>query len=107
MILPMCSFVLMFFVQYSYPNQVQGKIFGILVLGMLAGSASLPLIAEIKSDLDLGWKLYQKVQIPIFVVYIGLLGSLMLLAFNKEKLALILNSFAVRSSDSEPVKSLM
>ena len=77
----------MFFVQYSYPNQVQGKIFGILVLGMLAGSASLPLIAEVKSDFELGWMLYQKVQIGILVGYFLLLSSLTLLAFNKEEFA--------------------
>ena len=87
MYLPLGGFILMFFVQYSYPNQVQGKIFGILVLGMLAGSASLPLIAEVKSDFELGWMLYQKVQIGIFVAYVLLLSSLTLLAFNKEKLA--------------------
>ena len=83
----------MFFVQYSYPNQVQGKIFGILVLGMLAGSASLPLIAEVKNDFELGWMLYQKVQIGIFVGYFLLLSSLTLLAFNKEKLALVSQLF--------------
>ena len=88
----MCSFILMFFVQYSYPNQVQGKLFGILVLGTLAGGASLPLIAEIKSDLELGWKLYQKAQIGMFIGYVWLTGSLILLAFNKETLAFSVSS---------------
>ena len=83
----MCSFMLMFFVQYSYPNDVQGKLFGILVLGTLAGGASLPLISKIKSDFENGWKLYQKVQIGMFVGYLCLTVSLVLLAFNKEMLA--------------------
>ena len=86
MILATGYFIVPLFVQYSYPNQVQGKISGILLLGMLAGSASLPLIAEIKADLEHGWKLYQNAQIGIFVGYICLTGSLILLAFNKEML---------------------
>ena len=86
-ILPMCSFILMFFVQYSYPNDVQGKLFGILVLGTLAGGASLPIISRIKSDFEMGWKLYQKVYIGLFVVYLCLTVSSVLLALNKEMLA--------------------
>ena len=84
MILPTCSFMLPLFIQYSYPNQVQGKISAILLLAMLAGGASLPLIAE--QLIAEGWKLYQSVLIGVSVGFICLTGSLILLAFDKEAL---------------------
>ena len=83
MIISIGNFILSLFVQYSYPNQAQGKITGILFIGMLGGSASLPLIAQIKDDLEHGWKLYQNALIGIFVGLICLTGSLILLAFDK------------------------
>ena len=101
MILPTCYFMLPLFIQYSYPNQVQGKISAILLLAMLACGASLPLIAEqllygehtkvgqnpVHHPLTAeGWKLYQNVLIGISVGFICLTGSLILLAFDKEAL---------------------
>ena len=84
----MLNFMLMFFVQYSYPNHVQGKVFGALVLSALAGGSCLPLIAKIKRDFELGWKVYQKVQIGIFIGYLWSMVSLILLAYNKDSSAL-------------------
>ena len=56
-----------------------------LILAALAGGSTLPLLAKIKSDLEIGWKIYQKVQIGICIGYLGLTITLILLAFNKEK----------------------
>ena len=73
----------MFFVQYSYPNHVQGKIFGVLVIALVTGAATIPVIDRVKTDFEKGWKIYQDVLIGLTMVFVSLTISSILLAFDK------------------------
>ena len=74
----------MFFIQYSYPNDSQGKIFGLLVLSFITAAGSVPVIDGVKNDFEIGWKVYQKLLIGLFVTTLILTISVVLLAFDKE-----------------------
>ena len=80
----MGSFSIMFFVQYSYPSHVQGKMFGIFLLVFALAIIVLPVITEIKNNFEIGWEIYRKVSVAICLVSIMTTSACVLLSYNKD-----------------------
>ena len=83
-LLVMGSFNTMFFVQYSYPSYIQGKMFGVFTLAFTLAVIGLPVITEIKDDFEVGWDVYRKASIVISLVSILTTSVCVLLAYNKD-----------------------
>ena len=82
------------FVQYSYPNQVQGKMFGFLTLSYLMGLVAIPLVAEIKADFIQGRKVYMVVICGVIMLMLIILFLFGLLAIGKAWIRDVENGFS-------------
>ena len=85
LMLCLIDIISMNFVQYSYPNRVQGKIFGLLTFSYLIGLLAIPVVGNIKADFITGRKVYMIVISAVITILLSTLFIFGLLAIGKAR----------------------